>query len=177
VTLHRPALVDGPLLAETVDALRSLAERLTVVFPMHPRTARALKRRGLSLVSRGIRVLEPLGYLEFLSLLSGCAAAVTDSGGIQEETTYLGIPCFTLRDNTERPVTIGIGTNTLLGLAPERIAAVPGLIEAAGERAAGVPDGWDGRAAVRIVDILAGYSPDAYANDGRLASTGRVTHE
>jgi UDP-N-acetylglucosamine 2-epimerase (non-hydrolysing) len=89
------------------------------------------------------------------------AGVLTDSGGIQEETTYLGVPCFTLRDNTERPVTCSIGTNTLLGLAPERIGEVPELLRASRERQAAVPPGWDGRAAQRIVEVLAAYDPAA----------------
>ena len=101
-----------------------------------------------------MRVLEPLGYVEFLSLVQDSAAVLTDSGGMQEETTYLGIPCFTLRDNTERPITCDVGTNLLLGLAPERIREVPGLIAQARARNAAVPPGWDGMAAERLVDAL-----------------------
>ena len=110
---------------------------------------------GIEPSSPGLRLLEPLGYLDFLGLVSGAAGVLTDSGGIQEETTYLGIPCFTLRDTTERPVTVSVGTNTLLGRRPDRIPEVPALIAAAGASAAQVPDGWDGRAAERIVEILA----------------------
>ena len=109
VTLHRPALVDGPLLADAVAALDEVAEDMPVVFPIHPRTAASMQRQGLSFRSPGIRVSEPLGYVEFLSLVQDAAAVLTDSGGMQEETTYLGIPCFTLRDNTERPITCRSG--------------------------------------------------------------------
>ena len=154
VTLHRPALVDGPLLGETVGALASVAREMPVVFPAHPRTEKALAAAGTAPGSERLRVLEPLGYIEFLSLVAGAAGVLTDSGGIQEETTFLGVPCFTLRDNTERPVTCEIGTNTLLGLDPARISELPGLIEAAAARPAQVPDGWDGAAAVRLVDVL-----------------------
>ena len=105
----------------------------------------------------GVRLLDPVGYVEFLSLVAGSAAVVTDSGGIQEETTFLGVPCFTLRDNTERPVTIELGTNVLLGLAPERIAEVPALLHARdGEHR--VPAGWDGHAAERIRAVLSKWS-------------------
>jgi UDP-N-acetylglucosamine 2-epimerase (non-hydrolysing) len=97
--------------------------------------------------------------VEFLALLARAAGVLTDSGGIQEEATYLGVPCFTLRDTTERPVTIEQGTNVLLGLAPERIAEVPALIQAAREREHRVPPLWDGRAAGRIVDVLADIEP------------------
>jgi UDP-N-acetylglucosamine 2-epimerase (non-hydrolysing) len=154
VTLHRPALVDGPLLADAVREIDAIAADIPVVFPVHPRTAATMKRAGLAFTSPNVRLLEPLGYLEFLSLIAGSAGALTDSGGIQEETTYLGIPCFTLRDNTERPVTCELGTNVLLGLAPERIAEVPDLIREAGRSERREVPGWDGRAAERIVDVL-----------------------
>ncbi|MBD0290893.1 MAG: UDP-N-acetylglucosamine 2-epimerase (non-hydrolyzing) [Thermoleophilia bacterium] len=155
VTLHRPALVAGPLLAEALAALTDVSRELDVVFPAHPRTAAAMHAFGLGVDGTRVRVLEPLGYLEFLGLLSQAAAALTDSGGIQEETTYLGIPCFTLRANTERPVTVELGTNVLLGLAPARIREIPALIDAARRRRTSVPPLWDGEAARRIVDVLA----------------------
>jgi UDP-N-acetylglucosamine 2-epimerase (non-hydrolysing) len=154
VTLHRPAPVDGPLLADAVAALDEVAADMPVVFPIHPRTDASMKRQGLSFTSPGMCVLEPLGYVEFLSLVQDAAGVLTDSGGMQEETTYLGIPCFTLRDNTERPITCEVGTNVLLGLAPERIREVPGLIEQARAEGAEVPPGWDGAAAERLVDVL-----------------------
>jgi len=153
VTLHRPALVDGSLLADAVAALDDIAEDMPVVFPIHPRTEASMLSQGLSFTSPGMRLLEPLGYVEFLSLVQDAAGVLTDSGGMQEETTYLGIPCFTLRDNTERPVTCSIGTNVLLGLAPERIREVPELIGRA-RRGGDVPPGWDGVAAERLVDVL-----------------------
>lgn len=153
VTFHRPALVDGSLLCDAITALTSVARELPVVFPVHPRTRRGIEACGLT-TDTDIRLLAPLGYLEFLSLLEGSAGVLTDSGGIQEETTFLGIPCFTLRENTERPVTCTLGTNTLLGLAPERIAEIPALIAASAGRPACVPAGWDGVAAKRIVDVL-----------------------
>jgi len=122
VTLHRPALVDGPLLFDVLDELSRIARELPVVFPLHPRTRKMLEQH---LVDPAVRLLEPVGYLEFLSLQADAAGVLTDSGGVQEETTYLGVPCFTLRDNTERPVTVRAGTNTLLGLDPSRIAEIP----------------------------------------------------
>lgn len=166
VTLHRPALVDGPLLADAIEALAQVASTLPVVFPVHPRTRAAIEALGTDLPA-GLRLLDPLGYLDFLALVASAAGVLTDSGGIQEETTYLGIPCFTLRDNTERPVTIELGTNVLLGLAPQRIAEVPDLIAAAAAREARVPPLWDGRAAGRIVDVLRLAPLDA----ARLATT------
>jgi UDP-N-acetylglucosamine 2-epimerase (non-hydrolysing) len=160
VTLHRPALVDGPLLVEAMTQLAALAAELPVVFPVHPRTRARLEALGLG-ASAGVRLTEPLGYLEFLGLLAGAAAALTDSGGIQEETTFLGVPCFTLRSNTERPVTCELGTNTLLGLDPARIAEVPELMEAQAAEPPSVPPLWDGRASERIVDVLAGADLEA----------------
>ena len=155
VTLHRPALVDGPELVDTVTNLDRLADALPVVFPIHPRTRKAMDAQGLRFRSDGVVLLEPLAYLDFLSLTSTAAAVLTDSGGIQEETTYLGIPCFTLRDNTERPVTVTVGTNTLLGKAPWRIGEIPQLLAGDGQGAGDVPHLWDGRAAQRLVDVLA----------------------
>ena len=102
---------------------------------------------------------EPVGYLEFMGLTADAAAVLTDSGGIQEETTYLGVPCFTLRDNTERPVTVELGTNVLLGLAPERIAELPALIADAQSREAAVPPYWDGAAAARLADVVVSHPP------------------
>jgi UDP-N-acetylglucosamine 2-epimerase (non-hydrolysing) len=153
VTLHRPALVDGPRLGEVVAALRKVSAELPVVFPVHPRTRRAL---GGARIGSGVRLLEPLGYVEFLSLQAAAAAVLTDSGGVQEETTYLRVPCFTLRDNTERPITLTAGTNTLLGLAPERITAIPELLSSGEQAPAAPPPLWDGRAAERIAKVVVG---------------------
>ena len=156
VTLHRPALVDGPLLAQAVEALATVARELPVVFPVHPRTRAAMAATAEpTRVPKTLRLLEPIGYVEFLSLVKSSAAVLTDSGGIQEETTFLGIPCFTLRANTERPVTCTVGTNMLLGLDPARITDIPALLNGGHGRRGTVPEGWDGRAAVRIVDVLA----------------------
>jgi UDP-N-acetylglucosamine 2-epimerase (non-hydrolysing) len=153
-TLHRPALVDTKLLGAALSALADLSEQLPVIFPVHPRTRAAIAASGIHVRSDRMLLLEPLGYLEFLSLLSAAAAAITDSGGIQEETTFLGVPCFTLRDATERPVTLHTGTNVLLGLNPERIRDVPEYLSAP-TRLPRVPQKWDGKAAERVVDILA----------------------
>ncbi|HKB51954.1 MAG TPA: UDP-N-acetylglucosamine 2-epimerase (non-hydrolyzing) [Solirubrobacterales bacterium] len=153
VTLHRPALVDGDLLPETMQRLAELAREMPVVFPVHPRTRK--KMEATSAAHPGLLLSDPLGYVDFLSLIADAGGVLTDSGGIQEETTYLGIPCFTLRDNTERPVTIRAGTNTLLGLDPAAIAGIP---TALAERPAGHPEPpplWDGHAAERIADVLA----------------------
>jgi UDP-N-acetylglucosamine 2-epimerase (non-hydrolysing) len=154
VTLHRPALVDTALLGDAIDALARISADLPVVFPCHPRTWARIASLGLETGLGQIQLTEPLGYLDFLALVARARAVLTDSGGIQEETTFLGIPCFTLRDNTERPVTCEIGTNVLLGLRPDRILELPSLIAEQIKREHRVPDGWDGHAAERVADVL-----------------------
>ncbi|HEV2858907.1 MAG TPA: UDP-N-acetylglucosamine 2-epimerase (non-hydrolyzing) [Solirubrobacterales bacterium] len=154
VTLHRPALVDGPLLGETVAQLAALAKQMPVVFPVHPRTRKMME--GLEPDAPGLHLIDPLGYVDFLSLVTDAGAVLTDSGGIQEETTYLGIPCFTLRDNTERPVTTNAGTNTLLGLDPAAIAGIPQTLEQRDNAPSQPPPLWDGMAAQRIADVILG---------------------
>ena len=150
VTLHRPALVDGPLLPEAMKQLSEVGRRLPVLFPVHPRTRKMLDADSYP----GVTLIDPVGYLDFLSLEAQAGAVLTDSGGIQEETTYLRIPCFTLRDNTERPVTVRAGTNTVLGLDPARIAEIPGLLGNGSRRTSDPPPMWDGRAAGRVADVL-----------------------
>lgn len=152
VTLHRPALVDGPLLADVVDRLGDLSRELPVLFPVHPRTRKMMERMGIK-PAPAVRLTEPVSYLEFLSLEADARAVLTDSGGVQEETTYLGVPCFTLRNNTERPVTVRVGTNTLLGLEPERIDDILPALEQP-KTGAEPPLWWDGRAAARIGDVI-----------------------
>ena len=151
VTLHRPALVDTPLLADAIAALSDVAQRMPVVFPVHPRTRKMMDGNE----PPGLHLVDPVGYLDFLSLEADAGAVLTDSGGIQEETTYLRIPCFTLRDNTERPVTVRAGTNTLLGLDPARIREIPGLLDDAPAEGRSPPEKWDGHAAERIADVVA----------------------
>jgi UDP-N-acetylglucosamine 2-epimerase (non-hydrolysing) len=147
VTLHRPKLVDDPdLLARTIAALDDVAESLPVIFPVHPRT-----RKNLDGSTR-VLLTEPLPYRQFLSLEAKAAAVVTDSGGIQEETTVLRIPCFTLRENTERPITIELGTNTLLGLEPERLRELPTLL--AKPKHGQIPPLWDGHAGERAAEEI-----------------------
>jgi UDP-N-acetylglucosamine 2-epimerase (non-hydrolysing) len=153
VTLHRPALVDGPLLGQAIAALASVARELPVVFPIHPRTRKMLGDAAPA----GLKLVDPVSYLDFLSLEADAGAVLTDSGGIQEETTYLGVRCFTLRDNTERPVTVRAGTNTLLGLDPARIREIPQLIASSGGETAQPPHLWDGNAALRIADVIADW--------------------
>ncbi len=146
-TLHRPALVDSPeLLAETVAALERVARTLPVVFPVHPRTRARIAELGIQPSNR-LLLTDPQPYGRFLSLEAEAAAVVTDSGGVQEETTALGVPCFTLRDNTERPITVTHGTNTLLGLDPRRIDEIPRKLTE--RRPSAVPPLWDGLAGER----------------------------
>jgi UDP-N-acetylglucosamine 2-epimerase (non-hydrolysing) len=155
VTLHRPALVDGPLLAEAIAELRGLAAEMPVVFPVHPRTRKMMEAEIGDEPSSGLLLTAPLGYLDFLSLTADAGAVLTDSGGIQEETTFLGVPCFTLRDNTERPVTIRAGTNTLLGLDPAAISTIPAALAARGDERHQPPPLWDGHAAERLAEVVA----------------------
>ena len=158
VTLHRPALVDGSLLPDVMRELSAVARELPVVFPVHPRTRKMIDS---SSVSPGVMLLDPIGYLEFLSLEADATAVLTDSGGVQEETTYLGVPCFTLRDNTERPVTIRAGTNTLLGLDPSGIARILPALAAGAPARTEPPPGWDGHAAERAAAVIAGEETGA----------------
>jgi UDP-N-acetylglucosamine 2-epimerase (non-hydrolysing) len=161
VTFHRPGNVDHPLrLEEIVIALIALAAHCPVVFPMHPRTRARLEGNGSlqGLESAGVRCIEPVGYLDFLSLQGGAGAIVTDSGGIQEEASALGVECFTFRPNTERPVTISHGTNTLMGEDPMEIAGVrPSRWD---PTPCAIPL-WDGHAADRVADVLV----DRYADE------------
>jgi UDP-N-acetylglucosamine 2-epimerase (non-hydrolysing) len=154
VTLHRPANVDDPaVLSRIVTDLTAIAGRLPVVFPVHPRTRERVRAAGMNDDSP-IRLIDPLGYLEFMSLISKAAIVITDSGGIQEETTFLGVPCLTLRDNTERPITLSQGTNILVGSRPVDLTRT--VIETLAHQGAAKPPPplWDGHASDRIVQVL-----------------------
>jgi UDP-N-acetylglucosamine 2-epimerase (non-hydrolysing) len=154
LTLHRPSNVDSPqTLEKLLAALDAVAEQVPVIFPIHPRTQQRLKDSSARHHPR-LRLIPPVGYLDFLCLLSRARLVLTDSGGIQEETTALGVPCLTLRENTERPVTITEGTNQLVGQDPQRIIAAARETLSGKAKAGRVPPLWDGRAAVRIVEIL-----------------------
>ncbi len=160
LTLHRPSNVDDVIsLRGMVDLLEELASKLPVIFPIHPRTRARLEESGLAKKIHSfpqVIVTPPLGYLAFVSLMSEARLVLTDSGGIQEETTVLRIPCMTLRENTERPVTIYQGTNRLAGTDPHKVSAIlDEVLSAPPTSGRQLPEYWDGRAADRIVEILA----------------------
>ncbi|MGD2081436.1 MAG: UDP-N-acetylglucosamine 2-epimerase (non-hydrolyzing) [Chromatiales bacterium] len=158
LTLHRPSNVDDRwALRRLLDTVGDLSERLPILFPVHPRTRGRITEAGMEPVLRrpGVLPLPPLGYLELLGLLRRAALVLTDSGGLQEETTALGVPCVTLRDNTERPVTIEEGTNVLVGTDPARINRAVSEILTTGGKRGRIPPLWDGEASRRIVDALA----------------------
>ncbi len=162
VTLHRPSNVDSAQQLERLaSALIAVQRRLPLVFPVHPRTATRLAATGLDrrLADAGIRLLEPQSYVRFMRLVTGAAAVITDSGGVQEETTYLGIPCLTLRDNTERPITISEGTNRLVRAETLAAELARALDTPAADRKR--PDLWDGRTAARCLDDLRRRSIEA----------------
>jgi UDP-N-acetylglucosamine 2-epimerase (non-hydrolysing) len=157
VTLHRPSNVDS---AETLrplfHAIQKVAERIPIVFPAHPRTRKSLEVFGLLEVGTDIRLIEPLSYLPFISLVRGACFVLTDSGGIQEETTVLKIPCLTMRNNTERPITCTLGTNILVGTNPERIVETAFDVLNHGIGKSSIPPKWDGASGDRIVTALLG---------------------
>ena len=157
VTLHRPSNVDDlERLAGLCDALREIAADLPLIFPVHPRTAGALERLGQVGGSDRLRLVEPLGYLDFLQLMAHARLMITDSGGIQEETTILQVPCLTVRETTERPITVTCGWNRLVGTNPAAlVSACRGLL-AGGAQPGQQPALWDGKASQRIVDVLVG---------------------
>jgi UDP-N-acetylglucosamine 2-epimerase (non-hydrolysing) len=154
VTLHRPSNVDDPaVFTGILKALREVAETLPVVFPIHPRSRKRIEEFGLDLGR--VKVTDPFGYLEFLNLTSNARIVLTDSGGLQEETTILRVPCLTLRHNTERPVTITHGTNIMVGPDKEKILTAFRRVMSGDWKPAGPPELWDGHAAERIVAVLA----------------------
>ena len=154
VTLHRPALVDdGDMLRRTVDGLLALSDSQPVLFPVHPRTRARIADAGFD--TGALRLCAPLGYLDFLGLEAKAAFVITDSGGVQEETSALGVRCFTLRNTTERPVTVELGTNTVLGADPDQIASIGELLDQK-RKAAEIPH-WDGRAGNRTAGHIARF--------------------
>jgi len=158
LTLHRPANVDHPeALAAFVQAAAETARRLPIIFPVHPRTRDRIHAAGLDaeLASLpGVHAINPLGYVDMLALLRRATVVITDSGGLQEETTFLGVPCLTLRDNTERPATVTDGTNRVIGAQPQRMLPEVERVLAGDRPVASCPPLWDGHAAERVVEIL-----------------------
>jgi UDP-N-acetylglucosamine 2-epimerase (non-hydrolysing) len=155
VTLHRPSNVDDvDWLKSMLESLKQIGSDLAVVFPVHPRTKQRMNAIGLNGANPAIRLMEPLPYLSFLALQERATVVITDSGGIQEETTYLGVPCLTVRENTERPITAEIGTNRLVGRDPQRIRDEVEKIMQGLTRKGQIPPLWDGHAAERIAEIL-----------------------
>ena len=167
VTLHRPSNVDGKTDLSTLMAhLNRLARQWHVVFPMHPRTKKMCAQFGISLNDNsGLRILDPIGYHDSLCLTENARLVLTDSGGLQEETTVLGIPCFTLRDSTERPVTVKLGTNTLVGIDPEGACTAVARALSSPPTPHTAPPMWDGKAAERIAQILRGMQWTAYGTN------------
>jgi len=156
VTLHRPSNVDSPeQLGPILRTLQQISLRIPVVFPVHPRTRQQIESFGLrASVVEGIRLIPPLSYLPFIGLVARARMVLTDSGGIQEETTVLGVPCLTMRDNTERPITCSVGTNRLVGTDPARILQSAELALSLGSTKPQIPEKWDGQAGQRIVARL-----------------------
>lgn len=157
VTLHRPATVDDPArLVPIIESLNRISQKLPIIFPVHPRTRAAIKRYGAT-IGADLHLTEPLSYMEFLNLWKDAEFVLTDSGGLQEETTALGIPCLTARENTERPVTVSMGTNKLVGTNAQKIyeEAMKMCEKRAAKRDAAMkPDLWDGDAARRIIEVF-----------------------
>ncbi|OSM06842.1 non-hydrolyzing UDP-N-acetylglucosamine 2-epimerase [Magnetofaba australis] len=161
VTLHRPSNVDDPAVLERLlTTLRTASQRIPLIFPAHPRTRGRIDAAGLShlLENAPIWVLPPIGYLEMLGLMSRAKLVMSDSGGIQEETTALGIPCLTLRENTERPITISEGANQLVGSDPQKILTALDDTLTSGGKAGRIPEGWDGAASQRIAAVLKSWA-------------------
>jgi len=155
LTLHRPSNVDDlEWLKEMFGALSELAHSKAIVFPVHPRTRERIEQAGIR-VDSNIRLLPPQPYIDFLALQSHASLVITDSGGIQEETTYLGVPCLTVRENTERPVTVEIGTNTVVGRDVCRMREEAGAVLSGKRKKGRIPSLWDGKAADRIADVIA----------------------
>jgi UDP-N-acetylglucosamine 2-epimerase (non-hydrolysing) len=160
VTLHRPTNVDDvDTLAELMALLTEVSQRLPLVFPMHPRTQSRASALASTKHSHRLQLLDPLGYIDFLTLQRHAALVITDSGGVQEETTYLGTPCFTVRDTTERPVTVTVGTNTVVGSNPARLGAAIDRFLSGDVKKGRIPPLWDGRASDRVADVI-----DTWAN-------------
>src|SRR5271166_257007 len=169
VTLHRPANVDDSgTLKGILESLLEVNRDLAVVLPAHPRTRKRIADFGLN--AGQLRVLDPLPYVDFLGVLSRATVVITDSGGIQEETTYLGVPCLTVRENTERPITVSMGTNVLVGRDPEKLRMELSRVLAAKAKKGTIPPLWDGHAGERIADVLVGQTSHVQESRENLMS-------
>jgi UDP-N-acetylglucosamine 2-epimerase (non-hydrolysing) len=157
ITLHRPSNVDSrEIFTKIWDAISAVSRKVPLLFPVHPRTRAKLESFGIDCT--GIDIVDPVGYLEMLYAVRGATLVLTDSGGVQEETTVLGIPCVTIRENTERPVTVEIGTNYLVGTNPESIVVVANNILIGKAKKGTIPPLWDGKASERIVKAILQYN-------------------
>jgi UDP-N-acetylglucosamine 2-epimerase (non-hydrolysing) len=155
VTLHRPSNVDNPdELTKILGALNEIASGIDIVFPVHPRTRQMMRELTSVALAPNLSLVDPIGYLEFLGLQRKATFIITDSGGIQEETTYLGVPCLTVRENTERPVTVSMGSNILVGRDMERLKLESNKILSGKAKTGSIPPLWDGKAGERIADVL-----------------------
>ncbi|MCP4665708.1 MAG: UDP-N-acetylglucosamine 2-epimerase (non-hydrolyzing) [Deltaproteobacteria bacterium] len=158
VTLHRPSNVDDPhMLYHMMATLEAISHDLTVIFPMHPRTQKRLEASTFAVGNPQLQLIEPLGYLDFLTLEKDASVVITDSGGIQEETTFLGVPCLTVRENTERPVTVDMGTNILIGHDMERLKQEVEKILRGDAKKGRIPPLWDGKTGERIAEVIVGW--------------------
>jgi len=157
VTLHRPSNVDNDdFLRNLTGAFKSISDKKKIIFPVHPRTRTNIERIGLNgQLSGNVILSDPIGYIDFLSLIKNAGLIITDSGGIQEESTYLGVQCITVRDNTERPVTVEVGTNQLIGTDLDKVTAAALEVLNGNTKSGGIPELWDGKAAERIARIIA----------------------
>ncbi len=155
VTLHRPSNVDDPVeLHRILETLSKISQNMAVIFPVHPRTREVMKQMDVGFLPMGLHLVEPIGYLEFLGLQRTATVVITDSGGIQEETAFLGVPCLTVRENTERPITVQLGTNILVGRDMARLKAeVDRILSGKGKKGSSPPL-WDGKAGERIADVI-----------------------
>ncbi len=177
LTLHRPENVDDSrTLKNILGAVNSVAEKVPVIFPCHPRTRLSIDKYKLSSYfdETGIRLIDPVGYLDFLKLESEAAMVLTDSGGIQEETTVLNVPCLTLRKSTERPVTLAEGTNILVGAYPEKIVAAAENILNGNVKTGKFPKYWDSRVAERIVDVFMNVRKSLFEPDSIKEGTDKI---